>query len=361
MPGLADMHLHLTFTGDSAHRVAPAIPELLRWGVTTLLNPGAFGTDIADMRRLVDRNDPALPRLLMARGIFTGPGSYSAGLPGVFTPTEPNEARSEVRRLHDQGYRFIKLAYSDNSYLMKHPFVLPDPKIMKVVIDEAHAQHMRVVVHAPELQYAKEALRAGCDALAHGVVDAPVDDEFLALLRESGAAYIGTTVLFRSMGGLQPWIDLVERFDTLHWVPPNEIAKRRAMGVTGLNPRADKAPFSAEQVALLAHNLHAVYAAGAPLLIGTDVPLPGVLPGIATHLEMALLEEAGIPTRDVLYAATTGAARFARLESEFGSVASGYAADLLVLDADPMVTVRNTRLIRAVIRAGRVMGDQPPR
>ena len=76
-----------------------------------------------------------------------------------------------------------------------------DVSIMAAIIDEAHAQGLQAFVHAPILEHAKEALRAGADVLLHGIISGPVDDEFLALMIGNDASYVSTLSMFQTSAG----------------------------------------------------------------------------------------------------------------------------------------------------------------
>lgn len=94
------------------------------------------------------------------------------------------------------------------------------------------------------------------------------------------------------------------------------------------------------------------YRAGVPILVGSDSPDSYIFPGFSYHLEMEMLAQAGLPPLAVLRAATLSAARFMKLEARRGTVAEGRVADLVLLDADPLVDIGNIRSINAVIRSG---------
>jgi len=102
----------------------------------------------------------------------------------------------------------------------------------------------------------------------------------------------------------------------------------------------------------------AMHQAGVPFMTGTDSPMPGVYPGYALHDEMALLVESGLTPREALRSATLAPARFLGIATTTGSVAVGKRADLVLLDADPIKDIRNTRRINAVLLDGRLLrGD----
>ena len=94
---------------------------------------------------------------------------------------------------------------------------------------------------------------------------------------------------------------------------------------------------------------------GVPIVLGTDVGNPMVFAGFSAHEELANLVKGGLSPLEAIQAASFNAARMLGLEEEFGSVAVGRRADLLVLDADPLVDIRNSRKIRAVVARGRIV------
>jgi imidazolonepropionase-like amidohydrolase len=98
-----------------------------------------------------------------------------------------------------------------------------------------------------------------------------------------------------------------------------------------------------------------LYRAGARLLVGTDAPEPQVPPGYSLHHEMQLLVESGVPPAEVLRAATWNNAAVVRRQHEIGSVRAGMLADFVILDADPLADIRNTRKIFRVVKGGQVL------
>lgn len=116
----------------------------------------------------------------------------------------------------------------------------------------------------------------------------------------------------------------------------------------------------ASRVALYRFLLHSAaltgeaYRVGVPILVGSDSPDSYIFPGFSYHLEMEMLAEAGMPPLAILKAATVEAARFSKEESDYGSLAPGRVADLLILDADPLLDISNSRRVEAVIAAGRL-------
>ena len=118
-----------------------------------------------------------------------------------------------MRELKNAGVDGVKLIYSDQSHTGRPPLPVMRADIMQAMIDEAHAQGLKALVHAPTLEHAKAALRAGADALVHSVSDAPVDDEFIALMRKNHATYTTTLSLYTSFSDVQAWMRRLQDTD----------------------------------------------------------------------------------------------------------------------------------------------------
>jgi hypothetical protein len=145
------------------------------------------------------------------------------------------------------------------------------------------------------------------------------------------------------------WDDAVQRL-------PEEVVRRwEAEADAALAARADTT-FGAWS-SRLTRRLHD---AGAPIGAGTDTPIAFALPGYSLHDELSMLVRAGLTPLEAIRAATVRPAGFFGLEGEAGRVAEGYWADLVLLDADPLADIGNTRAIRAVVARGRVVREGPP-
>ena len=209
---------------------------------------------------------------------------------------------------------------------------------------------MKAFAHAPILELAKQVVEGGVDCLLHGIISDPIDDEFVALMKSSGACYISTLTMFNTNAGYSAWADRLEVFDL------DGRLDKKALDLFYKVPtgtaRLDNTGWAAERLPILTANLLTMQRAGIPIVIGTDTGIPGVIPGIAAQLEIVMHVEAGLTVTQALLAATRNAARMMDQESKFGGISAGMEADLLGLEADPRVDIGNIRRIRHVIRAG---------
>jgi imidazolonepropionase-like amidohydrolase len=357
IPGLADMHNHL---GDG-FAIGPAgnrdprmnLPRLLALGFTTIHVTGGVDPAVAASSREDAAPVPRVWGVGVGRTFSTEGGHLWQT--GPHLPKTPKEARDQVRSVGPAGgVDAIKIMYSDQSH--RHPIddrpktLVMKPEILQALIDEAHQRGMKAYVHAPTFQHARDALLAGADVLVHSVADAPVDAEFITLMKKNRATYITTLALYTCAVDADAWIRRLEQMDD-HKVVPDDVYQRlKSDGARQL--QTFTGTMSQEQVQWLRANLRTIHDAGIPVLAGTDTSVFGVLTGVSSQMELELMVEAGLTPAQVLRSATVNPAIFLGREKEQGTVEAGKVADLLILDADPLADVRNTRKVHWVIKGG---------
>jgi imidazolonepropionase-like amidohydrolase len=237
---------------------------------------------------------------------------------------------------------------------MKMRLPLMKPEVLTAVIEEAHRQGLKVFAHAPMLESAKQVLRAGGDGLMHGIIDRPVDREFLELMTRNRATYVPTMAVYEDVGDVSAWA----RRQSVNWdkaalQPPRFYdAFTSPIGAKQFEFFMSNATFTKERLPVQRANLKAVFDAGIPVVLGTDTGFFGVLVGAATQIELELMVEAGLTAEDALRAATINAARMVGREKDLGTVEAGKAADLVILDADPRADVRNVTRINRTFKGG---------
>jgi imidazolonepropionase-like amidohydrolase len=212
------------------------------------------------------------------------------------------------------------------------------PEIYKAVIDEAHKNNLRTIAHVYTLEDAKGLLRAGIDAFAHGVRDKVLDDEAVALYKGRRGLVVGPNMPERGVAVDMSWLS--------ESIPPAELQKLQAAVSTN---RADVNEFWKIQ----AQNLAKVNAAGVKIVVGTDGNTP-----YAPHIEMEDMVAAGMTANQVITAATKNGAEFLRM-TDAGTIEANKSADFIVLDANPLDDIRNTRKISAVYLKGAAIDRAP--
>ena len=155
---------------------------------------------------------------------------------------------------------------------------------------------MIAFVHAPILELATQALEDGADCLIHGILSDPVDAAFLDLMKRNDACYMSTLVMFETNAGYGAWADRMQSFDLEQRLDSSamDLFRRVPSGTA----RLDNTAWAVERLPVLRQNLLTVANAGVRIVIGTDTGIPGVLPGIATQLEMVMHVEAGLAPED---------------------------------------------------------------
>lgn len=319
MPAIVDTHSHPNPTRDAL------ITDLRRrayFGIGAVLSLGQdTGTDAFTVRT---EALAGLPRYFTAgRGItLPEPGRSEA----PYWVTSEAEARKAVQELAALKVDIVKIWVDDRDDMYKK---LP-PELSAAIIDEAHTHGLRVTAHIFELDDAKGLLRAGIDAFSHGVRDRDIDEEGLALFKARPNFVVVPNLPDRGVATDMSWLR--------GSIPAAEIEKLQA----GATDRPAVQPLFAVQ----ARNLVKLNAAGTRLALGTDGNTPW-----APHLEMADMVAAGMTPAQVIVAATRNGAQFLRIP-DAGTIASGKSADFIVLDANPLDEITNTRRISAVYLRG---------
>jgi imidazolonepropionase-like amidohydrolase len=388
IPGLWDMHSHLL------GGIPPGCPELtfpltIAHGVTGVREVGSYLDFVHAWREEVESGRTVGPRIVATGPLIDGvPPVY----PGIaIVAKTPDNARLTVDILSRRGADFVK-AYEN---LSRDAFF--------ALVEQAKKNGLPVVAHVPLSVLAGEASDAGVRSFEHlrniefacsREADTLLAERIAAL--EAGAGRIGSelrteihsakrtraldtydpercTALLRKFAANGTWQtptlflntravrrpNLREDMrETLRWVPAPHPAEWEewTKRVSGMKPDEAAAVrrFADWQIQLVRRmNEERV-----GLLAGTDVATPWTVPGVSLHDELLALVEAGLTPLESLRTATLNPARYFEKTSEFGTVAKGMAADLVLIDGDPLADIRNTRRISGVVANGRYL-DRP--
>lgn len=388
MPGLIDMHAHLTLgplelqrAGGKAKVIAlpdDAIAEhnaqrLIAFGVTTIRNPGG---DLAAAARY---------RQKRISGEWIGPESFDAGpvinnvdIEGLSVAVHtPEEMRKTVDDQVAQGAHWIKL-YTGLS-----------PEMLKAGINAAHAQGRPAVAHLDAIAW-PDALAMGLDGIVHLMPvspdlleerernawraaarpgtyvffdwwehfdpDGPQADRLIAAFDRHRPVFDATLVAFHAAFVQDQ--DSPYKDDTRRYAHPRLRKNWEEFFTFAIGWQADdfrRARAIWPKVQRLAQR---IYASQARVTLGSDMSNPWIAPGISLHREMILLGEAGVPNARVLQAATVNAADALGIGHRTGRIQRGYEADLLVLDANPLEQLAHARAIHSVVVDGRQFARQ---
>lgn len=384
LPGLVDMHGHVM--SDPSPPWAIQIPDadavlraFLYCGVTTLLDPADSSPEaFARRARVADGTLPG-PAIYSAGLPITAPGGHPVAFVRLFAPwwiawyvaprsaaqvETPEHARAAAEANVRAGADFIKLMVDR----------LPDgaPRIgvgeMRGAVEAAHARGVRALAHVGTLEDARDAARAGVDAWVHGVYRERLSDDAVAELAAFGIPMVPTLTVFDSyahaLDGSREPTPLEREIATPELLASFAEVPEDMPAISSFRPFLEKLHAERESGRDNARRLHE---AGVALFAGSD-PQSGVFPGAGLHRELAQLEAAGLTRVEVIHAATLGPARFLTRsdDPDFGQVAVGKRADLLLVAGDPTQDLTALAAIREVIARGvRVeripVGSAPPR
>lgn len=289
---------------------------------------------------------------------YRPPGITEVDDPPIIKPKSAAEARELVRQQALHKPDFVKIWYIVGNDQTPEQHL----DIVRATIDEARAHGIRVAVHATELETARAAVRAGADILVHSVMDKPVDEDFIALLRQKGVIYTPTLIVmqnylrtFRQRHGF-----LEEEFEIANPHVMSTLFDQRAIPEESLPARivqlqALESDIKAPRVAMA--NLKTLHDAGVIIAAGTDAGNMGTLHGASIFREFDMMAMAGLKAREILATATLGGARLMNRD-DIGRIAPGAVADLVILDADPLQDIRNLARVDRVIRGGVVASQR---
>jgi len=334
IPGLWDMHVHLSVAGESA------LPQFVAHGVLGVRDMGSDPWEPLRRHRadaLAGRR--VGPRIAIAGPIVDGP---TPSWPLRITAASPEQGRAAVDSLAIAGTDLVKVHAQ-----------LDRPTYFAIA---AHARRLDIPFagHVPNGVTGLEALAAGQRSLEHltGVPPAatPGFDSTARALVERGAWVTPTLLVYWTLAHRED--DAVRNDPRAATISASarEFWEYQKTGWSG----DMTIPAMERGLAMMRGSVGALASAGVKLLAATDLAFVYTYPGSSLHEELSLLVGAGLSPLQALAAATIEPARFLGRERELGSIAPGMLADLVLLDADPLADIANTRRIAAVVANGRL-------
>ena len=381
LPGYIDTHIHFFQSGDLFTRpdgadlnsVRPYKDEVawvkshvndvfaryLRCGITSVVDVGGpfWNFEV----RKTGNSTPKAPRVAVAGPLISSVSreKLDLGDPPIVKIDNPDQAREFVRKLAEQKPDLVKIWYIVDK---DHPVDAFRP-ILRATVEESHAHKIRVAVHATELETARAAVEEGADILVHSVVDKPVDDAFVKLLKDRQIILCPTLVVFERYGrtfshqlNLTPeekaWgnPEVIASLDVTK-IPQDKLPDRIKSALAKPDEALDRIKKTYE-VAL--PNLKKLEDAGVTIAAGTDAGNIGTIHGPALFREFQLMKEAGLTPMQILQCATANAAKLfgGDTGAHIGKVDKDNFADLVILKSNPADDIAHASDIDSVMKNG---------
>ena len=381
LPGNIDTHVHFFQSGDLFTRpdgadlnsVRPYRDEVawikshlsdtfaryLRCGITSVVDVGGPMWNF-EVRKIANTTAKA-PRVAVAGPLISSVSreKLDLGDPPIVKIDTPDQAREFVRKLATQNADLVKIWYIVDP---DHPVDSFRP-IVRATIEESHAHKIRVAVHATELETARAAVEEGADVLVHSVVDKPIDDAFVKLLKDRHTILCPTLVVFERYGrtfanrlNLTPeekaWgnPEVIASLD-VRKIPPDKLPERIKTALAKPEEALERIKKTYD---VAFKNLKTLEDAGVTIAAGTDAGNIGTIHGPALFREFQLMKEAGLTPMQILQCATSNAAQLFGGETgaHIGRIEKGSFADLVILNSNPADDITHASDIESVMKNG---------
>lgn len=346
MPGLINAHGHLAavdglktgpeyYTRDNLLRQLRAYAA---YGITTVFSLGDDQSEAFALRAEQSQAPPGRARVFVA-----GP---------IITADTAEAARADTDKVIALGPDLIKLRVDDNLGTTKK---MPEAA-WRAALERASAAHLPLAVHVFYLSDAKAVGEAGAHFIAHSVRDLPVDEAFLSTMRAHNACYSPT--LMREVStfvydSTPSWANDPFFHRVYSKKISAELADEGRQARFKANPAWAQGQKYKAGLEVAKANLKRVADAGIRIAFGTDSGPAGRFQGFFEQLELEMMVASGLTPMQALMSATGNAAACWGKEGSIGTIAKGKAADLLLLSANPLDAIANTRAIDAVYIGGR--------
>lgn len=359
IPGLIDAHVHLTYDAflgqkfptqkpDIAFNTQDIMTPFIDNGITTIVDLNA-NIETYSQKKDIERGVISGPRIALAALINGGRGQ------GRIANTA-DEGRLLVRYAKSEGYDFIKLysklnvetylAIIDESNKLGIQTIVHIPNAFQGKLEQALVPHVGMIAHAEELSKHAKTFSAN-EALS-----------FAKLAKDNGSALSPTLTTMVWIAKQSHSIDSIKKSPTLKYVHPLLQSKWLTANNYANNATKENIAYFDTLVQFHYQIVKAFKDAGVPIIAGTDAGTSGVVSGFSLHDELEELVKSGLTPEEALFAATLTSAQFIGTDKYIGSIEEGKLADLILLNQNPLVDIKNTRNIEAVFVNGKWLDNK---
>jgi len=348
IPGLHDLHTHTRASGYGGPEDQPkAWAAYLLAGVTTIDDFSVSGEMIAPIRALVKEHGFWAPNLNQAVrfGVDGGHGTEAGWGPFMTLETDTaREAHEKTPLALSYDPDVIKVFTDGWRYGRDPDLMSMNVSTLSAIVEDAHKAGKPVLTHTVTLGGAKVAAAAGVDSLAHGIGDAPVDAELVALMRKNGSAYVATMAVY------EPKETRVLAPAEAALLNPGERERETAERAES-DGRLE--PYNTNRWAVLQDNMRRLKKAKIPIGVGTDAGIGGTYHGTSAVRETIWLTKLGFTPAEALVAATRTSAAIIGQADTHGTIRPGMRADLVLVDGQPDKRIDDLWNAKRVWVAGR--------
>ena len=370
IPGLWDMHTHVYFDSTANDGTDLVLPLFLANGITGIRDMGSALDPVLHARDEIAAHRMFGPRMIVSGPMLDGPKSHYKAAIAIATP---EDGRKAVDMLKSRGADFIKVqsgvpreayfAIADESKKVDIPFEGHVPDAIRaseaIAANQRTFEHLIGIFEASSPDETKYLTGKKTVGMFLDTYDPALEAKIIQLIAKNHVWQCPT--LFWERG--QWLVDAIDynKDPDLAYAPPTWVTKQWPRAQKGILKTLDTDPLPTREK-FVTHELDIVrklHAAGVPFLAGTDTPAGvDVLPGISLHLELQRFIAAGFTPLQALQTATLNPAKFYNKLNDYGTVQPGRIADLVLLEANPLDDIANTRKIAGVIHDGQYLSHQ---
>ncbi|HAC06794.1 MAG TPA: hypothetical protein DC060_11595 [Gemmatimonadetes bacterium] len=352
IPGLMDMHIHLSGGrgrgGPDEGAGTRALHGFLYSGFTSVFDAGNNPDYIFGLRTRERAGQMVAPRIFATGGVITAPGGHGGGAGATLVDEWPGDMPlldAHIEREPD----LVKLTFDEHGWGTRPLIPLLDPGLMAEIGRYFNEHGIRTTVHISHEFRARQAIEAGINTLAHPIIQGPVSDGFVSLMAATKVPMVSTLTIGEGYSRLVEHPEFLDR-PIYQAVYEPEVLEQLRTTVRDAYAARTWTTWMKVMTPVAQENLRLIVEAGGVIVLGSDQST-----GPASHRELELMVEGGIPALEAIRIGTLNAAIFMGRERELGSIEEGKLADLVLLSADPLEDISHTQDIDLVIKGGKIV------